>query len=58
MGFELFDDRYLEVSWKNHERHMLLYRKHLGKLYHPSFQGRFALFAVYMGFVMHKIILV
>jgi len=29
MGFELFDGRYLEVSWKNHERYMLLYRNNL-----------------------------
>jgi len=53
MGFELFDGRYLEVSGKNHDRHMLLYRNTL-----VNSQGRFALFAVYEGFVMHKIILV
>jgi len=43
------DGRYLEVSGKKHGRHMLPYRNNL---------GRFALFAVYEGIIIHKIVLV
>ena len=32
-------------------------KEHLGELYHPT-QGRFALFAVYEGIIMHEIVLV
>jgi len=55
MGFELYGWQVFRSVWEESWKAYVTVQEQLGEPYHPSFQGRFA---VYEGIIMHKIVLV